>query len=79
MQTKVTYARTGVSDVIVLDEGLVYVTITNPCVVASGGAITPNSISGINYWIKDSTLEGEGDNLRPVGYFADAPTTRDGS
>lgn len=79
MQTKVTYSRTGVSDVIVLDEGFVYVTITNPCIVASGGAITANAISGIDYWIKDAKLEGEGGNYRVVSYFADAPTTRDGS
>ena len=55
-----------------------YVTISNPCIVASGGAITPASITALNYWIKDSTLFGESYDYRSVPYFADAPTTADG-
>ena len=50
IQTKVIYTRT--SEVIVLDEGFVYVTITNPCTVA--GVINSQTIADISYTIKDS-------------------------
>jgi hypothetical protein len=55
-----------------LNEGFLYVTISDPCLVASGGAITAQSITDINYWIKDSL------STTTLTTFLDAPTTRDG-
>ena len=69
IQTKVIYTRT--SEVIVLDEAFVYVTITNPCTVA--GVINSQTIADISYTIKDST------NTRTVSLYTDSPSVRDGS
>ena len=44
---KVTYDVGGKEEVVVNDEGLAYVKISNPCLVAAGGAITPKAISDI--------------------------------
>jgi len=40
--------------------------------VANGGAVVPDAIADIEYWIKDSTAS------RQVPYFHDYPTDRDG-
>lgn len=69
IQTKVIYTRT--SEVIVLDEGFVYVTITNPCTVS--GVINSQTISDISYTIKDSQ------STRTVSLYTDSPSVRDGS
>lgn len=55
------------------DEGFVYVKVSNPCLVTDGGAITPQAITSIDYWIKDAI------STTTLTIFADAPTTRDGS
>ena len=63
------YERTN--EIIVVDEGPLYVTVSNPCLISSGGAITAASIVDIDYWIK-ATI-----SYTTVNYFADAPSTRD--
>ena len=54
------------------DEQPLYVKVSNPCVIPNGGAVVPDSIADIEYWIKDSKLQ------RSVPYFHDYPTDRDG-
>lgn len=67
---EVVYTRTN--EVVMRDEGFVYVKVSNPCLLGNGGAITAQSISDIDYWIKDAT------DTTTLTVFDDAPTTRDG-
>ena len=69
VRVQLIYSRT--SEVILTDEAPLYVTVSNPCLVSSGGAITAATIGDINYWIKASM------SYTTVNYFADAPSTRD--
>lgn len=69
VRVQVIYTRTN--EVILTDEAPLYVTVNNPCLQPSGGAITAASIADINYWIK-STM-----SATTVNYFADSPSTRD--
>lgn len=70
---KVAYDSGGKNVEVVKDVGIVYVKVSNPCLVTAGGAITPKTINDIQYWIKDSQ------SSTSVTYFADYPTTRDGN
>ena len=72
VRTQVIYDDSGKNVVVVNDEQPLYVQVSNPCLVANGGAVVPKSIADINYWIKDST------DSTSVTYFHDYPTDRDG-
>ena len=72
VRTQVIYDSGGKNVVVVNDEQPLYVQVSNPCLVANGGAVVPKAISDIDYWIKDST------DSTSVTYFHDYPTDRDG-
>lgn len=72
VRKQVIYDVSGKNIVVNTDEQRVYVKVSNPCLVANGGAIVPKAISDINYWIKDST------SSTGVTTFHDYPTDRDG-
>ena len=72
VRSRVIYTKSGVSVVVSQDEAFVYVTVSNPCLKSNGAAITAQTISDIDYWIKDPKF------TRTLSLFADAPTTRDG-
>ena len=73
VRSQVKYTRTGVDVVVSQNEAFVYVTVSNPCLITNGAAITPQIIPDINYWIKATK------STTTLNLFADAPTTRDGN
>ena len=65
-------AGTADDEVVLQDEGFIYLQVTNPCIVENGGAVTPKAISDIEYWIKDT---GAAQTTHQVTLFNDNPTT----
>ena len=72
MRIQVIYDQSGKNVVVVEDEQPLFVKVSNPCLYPNGGAVVPDSIADIEYWIKDGTFS------RSVPYFHDYPTDRDG-